>query len=200
LKIILSTIDERLTSACHDACDEIEDVTVTTGSILDLKVDAVVSPANSFGFMDGGIDGVYRSCFGDKIELAVRRSIWQHHGGELLVGQALIVSTEHPNIPHLIAAPTMRVPMWLGDETVNPYLAVRAALRIAHATPQIESVAIPGMGTGIGGVSASNFARQTRQAILDTVDHDAQMPSSWAEASEAHQLLYGAAPRDLQRR
>ena len=32
---------------------------VHRGSIFDVACDAVVSPANSFGFMDGGIDALY---------------------------------------------------------------------------------------------------------------------------------------------
>ena len=32
---------------------------VVAGGITDLRVDAVVSPANSFGFMRGGVDGVH---------------------------------------------------------------------------------------------------------------------------------------------
>ena len=36
---------------------------VVVGGITDLRVDAVVSPANSFGFMRGGVDGVYTRDF-----------------------------------------------------------------------------------------------------------------------------------------
>ena len=36
-------------------------VDIKFSSILDLNVDCIVSPANSFGFMDGGIDCVYSS-------------------------------------------------------------------------------------------------------------------------------------------
>ncbi len=35
----------------------IPDVHVSCGPIFDVTADAVVSPANSYGFMDGGIDG-----------------------------------------------------------------------------------------------------------------------------------------------
>jgi len=42
----------------------IEQVQVSCGDIFDLAADAVVSPANSFGFMDGGIDLVYSHYFG----------------------------------------------------------------------------------------------------------------------------------------
>lgn len=41
---------------------------VVAGGITDLRVDAVVSPANSFGFMRGGVDGVYTRVFGEGVE------------------------------------------------------------------------------------------------------------------------------------
>jgi hypothetical protein len=39
-------------------------VYVSCGNIFDLKADAIISPANSFGFMDGGIDRYYSEYFG----------------------------------------------------------------------------------------------------------------------------------------
>jgi len=47
--------------------------------------------------------------------------------GSADVGAAEIVETDAPQIPYLIAAPTMRVPMIL-KHRVHPYLAARAAL------------------------------------------------------------------------
>lgn len=44
--------------ALHPLCE------ILTGNITELAVDAVVSPANSFGFMDGGIDLHYSTVFG----------------------------------------------------------------------------------------------------------------------------------------
>lgn len=41
---------------------------VVAGGITDLRVDTVVSPANSFGFMRGGVDGVYTRVFGEGVE------------------------------------------------------------------------------------------------------------------------------------
>ncbi|OKH45749.1 hypothetical protein NIES2101_25875 [Calothrix sp. HK-06] len=74
-------------------------VTVHHGSILDVECDAVVSPANSFGFMDGGIDFIYMDYFGKDIQLKVRRQILDHHHGELIVGNADIVETGDSKIP-----------------------------------------------------------------------------------------------------
>ena len=198
MQIILSDTNPSLTCAWSDALEGVPNISVSTGSILDCNTDAIVSPANSFGFMDGGIDAIYCAHFKSDIQMIVRRAIWAHYGGELIVGASVTVATGDPAIPFLIAAPTMRVPMRLPADSVAPYLATRSAVRAALAAPQISSIAIPGMGTGIGRVAPENCARQMRQAIADATSPDFRMPNSWAEASERHQLLYGATPRNLQ--
>jgi len=118
-----------LADAFRRYCGELEDVEVIQGDILELEVDAVVSPANSFGFMDGGIDMAYTNHFGWKVEQRLQQIIERKFDGELLIGQAQIVPTSNDRIPYLIAAPTMRVPMVLTRNTVNPYLAARAVLK-----------------------------------------------------------------------
>ncbi len=93
-------------------------MSVLRGSILDVACDAVVSPANSFGFVDGGIDLLYAQHFGWEVQDRLQELIRTRHR-ELLVGSAKMVETGHARIPFLIAAPTMRVPMIL-RESVNP--------------------------------------------------------------------------------
>ena len=185
-------------------------VEIHHGSILELDCDAVISPANSFGFMDGGIDGAYMDYFGDDIQLKVRQQIHELHHGELLVGQATIVETNNKKIPFLIAAPTMRVPMYLG-ESVNLYLAARAVfllikygnfctgdLKGKPIAKYIKTVAFPGLGTGVGRIRPDICARQVLKAIDDVLLGRYKMPQSWAEASENHQLLYTDNPQRLQ--
>ena len=110
---------------------------VVAGGITDLRVDAVVSPANSFGFMRGGVDGVYTRVFGEGVESRLQAIIRTLPAEELPVGEALIVPTGHSGIPWLISAPTMRRP--------SARAAMRAGLEQAFA-----SIAFPGMGTGTG--------------------------------------------------
>jgi hypothetical protein len=109
VKIILAALDHPLAEAWEQYCGEIKGVTIHRGSITDLTCDAVVSPANSFGFMDGGIDHHYSHVFGWHVQERLQKSIAKHHHGELLVGAAEIVPTDHSRIPYVIAAPTMRV-------------------------------------------------------------------------------------------
>src|SRR5215472_3122159 len=103
-------------------------VTAAHTSIMDLEVDAVVSPANSFAFLDGGIDALYALRFGEALQTAARKCVLYRHHGELIVGSADIVCTGDERIPYFVLAPTMRVPMALPRNTINPYLACRAAL------------------------------------------------------------------------
>src|SRR5436190_19411233 len=126
MKIVLAAVEDELADARERHCGDLPDVTVHRGSILDLSVDAVVSPANSFGFMDGGIDHLYSHHFGWSVQDRLQELIRTRHHGELLIGTAEIVETGNLRIPYVIAAPTMRVPMVL-SETINPYLAARAA-------------------------------------------------------------------------
>jgi len=111
MKIVLAAVEESLANAWERFCGDVDGVSVHRGSILDVDCDAVVSPANSFGFMDGGIDALYLDYFGPDIQTRVRRQIYDRHHGELVVGTAAIVETGDARIPYLIAAPTMRVPM-----------------------------------------------------------------------------------------
>jgi len=210
MEIILAAVDDPLAHAWGQFCGDIEGITIYRGSILDVACDAVVSPANSFGFMDGGIDALYLDYFGPDIQMRVRRLIYERHHGELVVGAADIVETSDERIPYLIVAPTMRVPMAL-HESVNPYLAARAALLLVlyglfpagerqgqRVADHVTTIAFPGLGTGVGRIGANTCARQVRAAIDDVVLGQYTMPQSWAEASERHQLLYTDRPRRLQ--
>ncbi len=211
MKLILAAMDPALVDAWQKEFRGIANVQIHRGSILDVPANALVSPANSYGFMDGGIDALYSENFGWDLQLCLRRAILERHHGELLVGSAEIVLTGNDTHPYLIAAPTMRVPMILDTKTVNPFLATRAALLlIRHGAfaveplvgmkvrDQVTTVAFPGMGTGVGQVPPTVCARQMRAAFDQTQLERIRLPSSWAEASEAHQLLYTQHPKRLQ--
>lgn len=205
LQITLAAPDRALAKAWRAAFTG-TDVTITDASILEVECDALVSPANSFGFMDGGIDAIYSEYFGWDLQLKLRRKILDRHHGELLIGMAESVATGKERHPYLIAAPTMRVPMTLGPETIAPYLATRAVLLLIRSGQSenrplgdlIRSVAFPGMGTGVGRVPAEICARQMRTAYNEVVLGEFELPTSWAEASERHQLLYTDTPTRLQ--
>ena len=147
-----------------------QNVSYRSASILKANVDAVVSPANSFGFMDGGIDLAYRSFFGLRIQRRVQQVIRDRYGEELPVGRAFVVPTGHDRITRMVIAPTMRTPQNI-QGTDNVYLATRAALLAAsEAAPAIERLGIPGMGTGIGGMDPFESAQQMLRAAVEVLN------------------------------
>src|SRR5262249_45896548 len=97
-------------------------------NILRQKGDAIVSPANSYGYMDGGIDLAYRNHFGLGIQNRLQAYLQKVHNGFLPVGEAVIIQTMNDRIPLMIAAPTMERPTDV-SLTQNAYIAMLAILR-----------------------------------------------------------------------
>jgi hypothetical protein len=83
------------------AFSQFPEVIIELGDILEVAHTALVSPANSYGYMNGGIDLAYRAFFGIEIEHAVQTKITQVAGPYLPVGQAILVETGHARIPYL---------------------------------------------------------------------------------------------------
>ncbi len=187
LTIHLRDINTEMVEAWKVAFAEVPGILVSRGDIFEHKADAIVSPANSFGYMDGGIDLLYSRHFGWELETNLQNLLSEKHYGELPVGQAVVLATGHKSIPFLVSAPTMRVPMGIG-ETANIYLAFRAALiavlaHNANAVPPIGSLLVPGLGTGIGGVAPERAARQMRRA------YDAIIGGQGTKSSNARTVL-----------
>lgn len=180
MEVILCYIEESLGSAWSQFLvmqPQIPAI-VMRGDITSLSVEAVVSPANSFGFMDGGVDLGYSHAMGWQVQERLQKRIKALPCQELLVGQALSIRTGYKKIPWLIAAPTMRVPCRLSDG-LPVYLAARAAT-VEAVRIGVNSVAFPGMGTGTGGVSYELAARLMIQGIHDGL-HGKTFPNSLRE-------------------
>lgn len=132
------------------------------------EYDCMVSAANSFGIMDGGVDLAITRFFGPKLQHDVQKVIMNEYFGEQPVGTSFIVKTGHKKHPFLAHSPTMRTPMKV-TRTDNVYNAMLATLR-AVATynrnhrKKIKSIACPGLGTATGRVTPREAARQMELA------------------------------------
>jgi len=168
LRIILCDPHLPLVEAWQAYFPSLPDVSVTCDNIFTLEADALVSPANSFGRMDGGLDAQIVEFLGEDIETEVQQLIRDRHDGELVVGQAEVVITQATQFPFLVVAPTMRVPQNV-SRTVNAYLAFRAALRAVRDFNGehgdiIRTLLVPGLGTDNGFMPPLRAARQMRAA------------------------------------
>jgi O-acetyl-ADP-ribose deacetylase (regulator of RNase III) len=154
-----------IVDAWRSAFAGISDVDILQADILAVAHTAIVSPANSYGYMNGGIDLAYRHFFGVGIESAVQAKIKEVAGAYLPVGRALLVETQHERIPYLISAPTMFLPEPIPAE--NCRLAMEATLRLARLHPnECADVFCPGLGTGVGRVPPDEAAAAMKSAYV----------------------------------
>ncbi len=188
MRIIIADLNKNLIDECKKQLHTIPFISYYHGSILNIKCDAIVSPANSFGFMDGGIDKVLSLHFGWEIQKKLQKLIREKHYGELLVGNAEIIETQNSKVPYIISAPTMRVPCIL-HRSLNPYLAIRAIINLVRfgtftdgkaIKNKVKTIALSGMGTGVGGISIEIFIHQFLRALLDS--NFKNFPKSWQES------------------
>jgi O-acetyl-ADP-ribose deacetylase (regulator of RNase III) len=131
--------------------------------------DCFVTAGNSFGLMTAGIDAAVVHLLGKSLMDRIQHRIMDEYFGEQPVGTAFIIPTNHSRIPFLCHAPTMRVPGSIeGSDKV--YISTWAALLTIHqhnrtsTESPIEVAAFPAMGTGFGGMTYSEAARQMAAA------------------------------------
>jgi O-acetyl-ADP-ribose deacetylase (regulator of RNase III) len=164
MQVLLVAREPALARAWRHAFEDIEVVEVIEGDYFAREAEAMVSPANSFGIMDGGIDAAIRDTLGFTVQQRLQRMIVERHHGELRVGCAEIVETGDARWPLLVCAPTMRIPESVAT-TLNAYLAFRSALLACARHPRpIASLTCCGLATGIGGMDPMRCAVQMRMA------------------------------------
>ncbi|QLJ52364.1 MAG: O-acetyl-ADP-ribose deacetylase (regulator of RNase III) [Candidatus Fermentimicrarchaeum limneticum] len=134
-------------------------IRVVKGDITKIEADAIVNPANSFGFMGGGVALAIKRAGGDEIEKeAVGKA-------PIAIGKAVATTAGKLNAKFVIHAPTMTSPAGETDvEKVKE--ATIAALRCAEEN-RAKSVAFPGMGTGVGGLSYEAAAEAMAESIKE---------------------------------
>lgn len=162
-----------------DTFRDLDAVEIIYGDLLQVRCDALVSPANSFGDMSGGVDKHIDDHFHGEAQRAAVDAIRAEFLGELPVGVALVCPLTRRRSPLLVVAPTMRVPGNVAT-TLNAYLSMRAALLAVTRHNEcnerkITHLATPGLCTGVGGMRPALSAIQMRAA------YDAIIGGLWEE-------------------
>ena len=174
--LVIRVVDRDPTTcrAFAAAFNDFNYVGVHEGDLLDSEADAIVSPANSFGDMSGGVDRAIDEFFEGEAQRRTQRGIRDQFFGEAPVGHAMIFAMNSRRFPYLIVAPTMRIP-GLAAETINAYLAMRAVLvRVMKHNQMSErpigSIGVTAFCTGTGGMAAAESAEQMRTAIIQVLE------------------------------
>ncbi|MCI0743337.1 MAG: macro domain-containing protein [Gemmataceae bacterium] len=198
LRLTLGDINAEISQAFAAEFGEVPGVEVVCGNLLDSSCDGIVSPANSFGDMGGGIDKAIDDFHRGEAQRRVMAAIAERFFGELPVGAALVVELQASRFPFVVAAPTMRIPGGV-QGSINAYLSMRAALvavlkHNCQGGRQIRSLAVPGLGTGVGGLGYEEAAEQMRAA------YDNVVGGEWRQIVHAAQAPFALGNRRRTRR
>jgi len=174
MKIYLLDINKSMTDAWYKYFDlpnvEIvnEDFATFMGKHPDIE--AIVSPANSFGLMDGGYDKAITDYFGKQLMKDVQDVILMDWYGEQPVGTSISVpivsrfydkQIDNGRIlqcnPILIHTPSMRTPEQIVDSRIV-YQCMRTTL-IEALKQDVDSIVIPAFGGLTGRVSYDVIAK-----------------------------------------
>ena len=182
-----------------ELCDEFElhfkrfdNVTVVCDRFESLpNFDCMVSAANSFGLMDGGVDAAITSFFGLELMDRVQAHIISEFRGEQPVGTSFVIETGNDAHPFLAHTPTMRVPMAI-SATDHVYKAMWSMLLAVWnhnktSNRRIKTVACPGLGTATGRVPPRSAANQMSLAYSNFLYPPDQI--SWPFAMDRQKAI-----------
>ena len=192
-KLILTDFNEELCNEWRKVFakeSEEEKVEVHHGRFEDVEFDCVVSPANSFGQMDGGFDEALTMFFGEQMQTRVQETIIRDFGGEQPVGTSKLVMAynveDQPDRWKWVAhTPTMIIPMDI-SKTTNVYMSMKAMLLTVekhnrkyngstNEPLRIKSVLCPGLGTGAGRVPYGKAAMDMYRAYINSYNPPSEL-------------------------
>lgn len=195
MKITLLDINKNMTDAWLKYFEN-ENVSIINSSFEDFMndnqdVDAIVSPANSFGLMDGGYDKAIIDYFGEELMNDVKNMILQDWYGEQPVGTSITVPIVNkfiykqiadekviPCHPILIHTPTMRTPETIVDSRII-YQCMRTTL-IEAIKQNVEHIVIPAFGGLTGRVPCEEIARMMYLAYKQVFNQPSEL--NWGYA------------------
>jgi len=126
------------------------------GDICDLEVDAIVNPANVTLWMSTGVAGAIKRRGGDAIEFAAVRQ------APVPLGGAIVTDAGSLGARWVIHAVS------LDHQRRTSAAIIERAIRSAFARAReldVETLAIPALGTGVGGFPLAEAARITVAAV-----------------------------------
>ena len=172
LPILFVSIHQPTILALTEAFSDIPNITFSLNNIRDMNFKPktmFMSPANSIGFMDGGIDAAYMDMF-HGVQKAVQTKI-RSLGKKttlgrfyLSVGSAIIVPVKNDST--LVSAPTMFLPHDV-SKTRNAYHAMMAALMAFKKFGKCDLLVATGLCCGYGKMDPVVSAKQIREAYDD---------------------------------
>ena len=188
LKIYLLDNREDMCNAWKAALDDAEDyhqnVEVIYSDFIDFmkkesqRIDSVVSPANSYGLMDGGYDAALTMWYGTELQDTVQKEIINRYFGEQPVGTCMSVLIPTAYGQYLLHTPTMRVPSII-EEPEIVYHCTRACIMEALRL-EVNNIVIPAFGGCCGKVPDKLIADYMERALYSFENVPSNLSWHWA--------------------
>lgn len=169
-------------SICHMLFDKCIDT--LREEYPDSKI-AIVSPANSYGLMDGGYDKAITDYFGKNLQSIVQQKILHDFCGEQPVGCSISVDIPNHKNFMLIHTPTMRKPERILDNKIV-YHCTRSSI-IEALINGCDIVVLPAFGGLTGEVSHTSIAYYMERAIAQLITVPYNIPN-WRYVYDSHPL------------
>lgn len=188
MKIILLDRNIKMCEEWNKYFKGFSDVEVVCGDILKYdisNIDCLVSPANSYGIMNGGYDLALTRMFGNELQLKVQEYIINNLYGEQPVGSSIIVDIPNTN-KKLIHTPTMRIPSPIVDSEIV-YTSMRSTL-ICALKNNIQSIIIPAFGGATGMVKERIIAKEMFKAYIQIFKTNIKV-HSWNDVYELDNII-----------
>lgn len=179
-KYVLLSHDKKMCNAWRKDFCGIVDVKVENARLADfmnttdLDIDGIVSPANSFGIMDGGYDAAIIEYFGTSLMEKVQDNIKKRYKGIQPVGTALsVLISDKVTLLHV---PTMLFPRKIADARI--IFQCMLSTLIEAERNDLKTIVIPAFGSGYGKIDYYDVSRMMRVAYdyymhpIDTVNWD----------------------------
>ncbi|MDI9611397.1 MAG: macro domain-containing protein [Archaeoglobales archaeon] len=136
------------------------------GDLTKLEVDAIVNAANTHLYMGGGVAGAIKRAGGKEIE---EEAVKQ---GPIEIGSAVATSAGKLRAKFVVHSPTMELDFKTNERKVR--LAMIAALKKAEEL-NVESLAFPALGTGVGGLAKDLVAKIMVEELKKHIDHGTKL-------------------------
>lgn len=172
LKIIFCDKNINNLEALENQFSDLPNITFTNADIVSVKADCIVSPGNSYGCMDGGVDRFINYSL-NYISTTVKNMIKTKYNGEQPVGTTMLIKLEKNDLSsnnwkYLAHTPTMRIPKDISTSD-NAYIAFRSLLRKINShnlknSDKINSVVVTSFCSGAGSMKPDTSAKQMRIA------------------------------------
>jgi O-acetyl-ADP-ribose deacetylase (regulator of RNase III) len=138
----------------------------TSGDILSANADALVNTVNCVGIMGRGIALQFKNAFPDNFE-AYKRAC---DAEEVRPGKMFIFETGELHPKYIVNFPTKR--HWKGKSRIEDIRSGLEDLRHEIGRRGIKSIAIPPLGSGLGGLDWSEVRPLIEDALNDIPDLD----------------------------